>query len=143
MINDLLKQRLLRKLESLDDERAYQVLDYVEFLESRYGRRAATGGLFDKLTETVEDVMRAGKLPVKAVSGTMSVMDTAGKLMKGVAAAGQAAVEEAVKAVGPTDAPTRRRPDAPADGTDVTGRAEPPSRQAAEPPDLPDPDPPG
>ncbi len=120
MINDLLKQRLLRKLESLDDERAYQVLDYVEFLESRYGRRAASGGLFDRLTETVEDVMRAGKLPVKAVSGTMSVMDTASKLMKGVAAAGQAAMEEAVKAVG-------------------DGPPSPPSRS----PDLPDPDPPG
>ena len=100
MINDLLKQRILRKLETLDDERAYQVLDFVEFLESRYARRATPGGLLDRLTETVEDVMRAGRLPVKAVSGTMSVMDTATKLMKGVAAAGQAAVEEAVRAVG-------------------------------------------
>ena len=138
MINDLLKQRLLRKLESLDDERAYQVLDYVEFLESRYGRRAATGGLFAKLTETVEDVMRAGKLPVKAVSGTMSVMDTAGKLMKGVAAAGQAAMEEAVKAVGEGRA-------AGAAGTAMTaGEAEPPPPSPPSPPSsLPDPGPPG
>jgi hypothetical protein len=135
MINDLLKQRLLRKLESLDDERAYQVLDYIEFLESRYGRRAATGGLFDKLTETVEDVMRAGKLPVKAVSGTMSVMDTASKLMKGVAAAGQAAVEEAVKAVGQSDS----RADGPSDSREV-GTAQP---VPTEPPSLPKADSPG
>jgi hypothetical protein len=138
MINDLLKQRLLRKLESLDDERAYQVLDYVEFLESRYGRRAASGGLFDKLTETVEDVMRAGKLPVKAVSGTMSVMDTAGKLMKGVAAAGQAAMEEAVKAVGPTE---RRSDGAPAPA--AAEEADRPVAPSPRRPDLPDPDPPG
>jgi len=135
-INDLLKQRLLRKLESLDDDRAYQVLDYVEFLESRYGRRAATGGLFDRLTETVEDVMRAGKLPVKAVSGTMSVMDTASKLMKGVAAAGQAAVEEAVKAVGPTE----RRSDGAGATTEGT---DPPVAPSPRRPDLPDPDSPG
>jgi len=133
MINDLLKQRLLRKLESLDDERAYQVLDYIEFLESRYGRRAATGGLFDKLTETVEDVMRAGKLPVKAVSGTMSVMDTASKLMKGVAAAGQAAVEEAVKAVGQSDSRT----------VGPSGDAPPAIQPSSPPADLPDPDSPG
>jgi hypothetical protein len=100
VINDLLKQRILRKLETLDDERAYQVLDFVEFMESRYAQRGTTGGIFDRITETVEDVMRAGRLPVKAVSGTMSVVDTATKLMKGVAAAGQAAVEEAVRAVG-------------------------------------------
>ncbi len=135
MINDLLKQRLLRKLESLDDERAYQVLDYVEFLESRYGRRAATGGILDRLTETVEDVMRAGKLPVKAVSGTMSVMDTATKLMKGVAAAGQAAVEEAVKAVGET------RTAGTAGTAMAAGGTEPP--QPPPHPDLPDPDRPG
>jgi hypothetical protein len=126
-INDLLKQRLLRKLEVLDDERAYQVLDYVEFLESRYAKRAPTGGIFERITETVEDVMRAGKLPVKAVSGTMSVVDTATKLMKGVAAAGQAAVEEAVKAVGESTA-----------AAGSARSAQPP--QPSPPPDLPKPD---
>jgi hypothetical protein len=42
--------------------------------------------------------MRAGKLPVQAITGTMSLMDSAAKVMKGLAAAGQAVVEEAVKA---------------------------------------------
>ena len=41
---------------------------------------------------------RAGKLPVQAITGTMSVMDSAAKVMKGLAAAGQAVVDEAVKA---------------------------------------------
>ncbi len=140
-MNDLLKQRLLRKLEALDDERAYQVLDYVEFLESRYGRRAATGGLFEKLTETVEDVMRAGKLPVKAVSGTMSVMDTATKLMKGVAAAGQAAVEEAVKAVG-EGATAGRRDGELRDGEARAGEGRNPPSPPSPPSSLPKADPP-
>lgn len=100
-MNDLLKQRILRALETLSDDRAYQVLDYVEFLESRYAERQRPSGILAKLTETVEDTMRAGKLPVKAISGTMGIMDSAAKVMKGLAAAGQSVVEEAVKVVEP------------------------------------------
>lgn len=97
-MNDLLKQRIMRRLEQLDDQRGYQVLDYLEFLVSKYAERASPSGLFAKLTETVEDTMRAGKLPIQAISGTMGLMDSAGKVMKGLAAAGQSVVDEAVKA---------------------------------------------
>jgi hypothetical protein len=97
-MNDLLRQRILRALETLDDERAYEVLDYIEFLSSKYAERARPTGLFAKLTETVEDTMRAGKLPLQAISGTMGLMDSAAKVMRGLAAAGQAVVEEAVRA---------------------------------------------
>lgn len=104
-MNELLKQRILRKLETLGDERGYQVLDYVEFLESRYAERATPSNLFARITETVEDTMRAGKLPLKAISGTMGLMDSAAKVMKGLVAAGQAVVEEAVKAAEGTGKP--------------------------------------
>ena len=97
-MNDLLKQRIARALDALSDERGYQILDYIEFLESKYAERARPGGIFAKLTETVEDTMRAGKLPIQAISGTMGLMDSAAKVMKGLAAAGQAVVDEAVKA---------------------------------------------
>ena len=97
-MNDLLMQRILRRLEALSDERGYQVLDYVEFLESKFAERAAPTGMFAKFTETVEDTMRAGKLPIQAISGTMGVMDSAAKVMKGFAAAGKSVVEEAVRA---------------------------------------------
>lgn len=95
-MNDLLRQRILRALETLPEERAYQVLDYIEFLESKYAERQRPTGFLAKITETVEDTMRAGKLPIQAISGTMGVMDSATKIMKGLAAAGQAVVEEAV-----------------------------------------------
>jgi hypothetical protein len=98
-MNDLLRQRILRALETLSDDRAYQVLDYVEFLESKYAERQRPSGILAKLTETVEDTMRAGKLPVRAISGTMGIMDSAAKVMKGLAAAGQSVVDEAVKVV--------------------------------------------
>jgi hypothetical protein len=96
-MNDLLKQRISRLLETLDDEKAYQVLDYAEFLTSKYAARSEPSGLLAKITATVENTMRAGKLPVQAISGTMSLMDSAAKVMKGLVAAGQAVVEEAVK----------------------------------------------
>ncbi|MEO8137999.1 MAG: hypothetical protein ABI742_00040 [Gemmatimonadota bacterium] len=101
-MNDLLKQRILRRLESLPDERAYQILDFVEFLESKYAERAAPSGILARITDTVEDTMRAAKLPVQAISGTVGVMDSASRIMKGLAAAGQAVVDEAVKAAKPT-----------------------------------------
>jgi len=97
-MNETLKQRILRRLENLSDDRGYQILDYVEFLDSKYAERVAPTNLFARMTETVEDVMRAGKIPVKAISGTLGVMDSAGKVMKGVAAAAQAVVDEAISA---------------------------------------------
>jgi len=110
-MNDLLKQRIGRLLDSLDDERGYQILDYIEFLDSKYAERARPGGILAKITETVEDTMRAGKLPIQAISGTMGLMDSAAKVMRGLAAAGQAVVEEAVRAAEtPSSRPLPPRP---------------------------------
>ncbi len=97
-MNDLLTQRIMRNLENLDDERGYRILDFIEFLNSKYADRANPSGLFAKITDTVEDTMRAGKLPLQAISGTMGLMDSAGKVMKGLAAAGEVVVGEAVRA---------------------------------------------
>ena len=71
---------------------------YVEFLDSKYAERSQPDGLLSKITATVENTMRAGKLPIQAITGTMGLMDSAAKVMKGLAAAGQAVVDEAVKA---------------------------------------------
>lgn len=125
-MNDLLKQRILRALDTLPDERAYQVLDFVEFLESKYAERQRPTGFLAKITETVEDTMRAGKLPLQAISGTMGLMDSATKVMKGLAAAGQAVVEEAISATQPTPAAAPRTP-APV----VPEKLEPPRESAS------------
>ena len=57
-MNDVLRERLLRKLEVLSEEKAYQVLDYVEFLESKYAERPAGAAPFQKVAETLEDIVR-------------------------------------------------------------------------------------
>ena len=106
-MNDLLKQRIIRLLDAASDERGYQILDFVEFLDSKYAERSQPDGILSKITATVENTMRAGKLPIQAITGTMGLMDSAAKVMKGLAAAGQAVVEEAVKAV--EESPAQQR----------------------------------
>jgi hypothetical protein len=96
-MNDVLRDRLLRKLETLSEEKVYQVLDYIEFLESKYAERPAGAPAFQKVAETLEDTMRAGRVPVSIIKGTMDAVGKAGKFFEGLAAAGKAAVEEARK----------------------------------------------
>ncbi|HEX9394158.1 MAG TPA: DUF2281 domain-containing protein [Gemmatimonadales bacterium] len=93
-MNDILRERVLRKLETLSEERAYQVLDYVEFLESKYAERPAGAPPFQRVAETLEDTLRAGRVPVTIIKGTMDAVGKAGKFLEGLAAAGKAAVEE-------------------------------------------------
>ncbi len=40
-MDELLRERILRRLENLPNDKAYQVLDYIEFLESKFGNRSA------------------------------------------------------------------------------------------------------
>ena len=100
-MNEFLWKRIERKLAALPDERVYQVLDYVEFLESRYGsQEAAAASPFQKLAEKVEDTLRAGRVPVTAIRSTMDAMSAASRLMSGIAAAGRAVVYEVTGAAG-------------------------------------------
>ncbi len=96
-MNDLLNERIRRKLDVMPDEQAYQVLDYIEFLESKYSQRAAGAPAFQKVAETLEDTMRAGRVPITLIRGTMDAVGKAGRFLEGLAAAGKAAVEEAKK----------------------------------------------
>ena len=96
-MNEQLKDRIMRSVESLPDERGYQVLDYVEFLESKYAERANPNNVFTKLTDRAQDLMRAGKVPLDAISGTVAFFDGASKVMKGLASAAQAVVDDAAK----------------------------------------------
>ena len=58
-MHDALYQRLIRKIESLPDEQIYQVLDFIEFLESKYAAAVPVeaSGL-QKFAENLEDKLR-------------------------------------------------------------------------------------
>ena len=63
-MNEHLRDRLLRKLDTLSDERGYQALDYIEFLEARYATKPeAPISILGKFTDGVEDTLRAGPRP--------------------------------------------------------------------------------
>ena len=100
-MNDILRERLQRLLETLPDDQAYQVLDYIEFLESKYAQRAQGAPAFQKVAETLEDTMRAGRVPITIITGTMDAVGKAGRFLEGVVAAGKAAVEEAKRKPAP------------------------------------------
>lgn len=111
----------------MTDERAFQVLDYVEFLESKYSRQEApTGaaGLLFKLQETVEDGLRAGKVSASSVAETLGFMQKAVGVLSGVAAAGQsvasdlagAATRAARAAAGDMPAPPSQPPSGAGEG---------------------------
>ena len=98
-MNTFLRDRIFRKLESLSDERLYQVLDYVEFLESKYAeRQTPQPGIFTRFAETVEDQLRAGRVSASAISQTMNLMNQAMGVLNGVAAAGKSVASDIVSA---------------------------------------------
>lgn len=109
-VNDLLRDRIMRRLEVLPEDRQYQVLDYLEFLESKYAERQAPGpNVFQKFAEGVEDTLRAGNLSASTVAEAMGFMGKAMGVLSGVAAAGKSVAADIVSPPKPREAP---KPDA-------------------------------
>jgi hypothetical protein len=100
-MNPYLRDKLLQKLESLSDERGYQVLDYVDFLESKYAERAATATAANPLSrfaDAVEERLRAGKVSATAIAETMGLMNRAVGVLSGAAAAGKSVATDLMSA---------------------------------------------
>jgi hypothetical protein len=95
-MNQHLRDRINRKLENIPDERAYHVLDFVEFLESKYAERNNPDNVFTRFTDTVEDGLRAGKIPAAAIAESMNFMSKAMGVLGGVAAAGKSVASDIV-----------------------------------------------
>lgn len=108
-MNEHLRDRILRKLETLSDERGYQVLDYVEFLESRYAERQSPGGnAFTRFTEAIEDRLRAGKVSASAIAETVGFMNRAANVLNNALETGKSMATELVstaRASGTTQQP--------------------------------------
>lgn len=96
-MNEHLRDRILRKLETLSDERGYQVLDYVEFLESRYAeRQSPTANAFTRFTEAIEDKLRAGKVSASAIAETVGFMNRAANVLNSALETGKSMASEIV-----------------------------------------------
>jgi len=97
-MNEFLRDRIMRRLDGLPDERLYQVLDFVEFLESKYAQRQTPQNVFTRFAEGVEDTLRAGKVSTTAIAETMGLMNRAMGVLNGVAAAGRSVASDIVGA---------------------------------------------
>lgn len=80
MRDEYLRRRLWRKLESLPDERLYQVVDYVEFLESKYGETPEDPDGIQRFAEGIQDRLRRRRRApwaLRGVMGALGVVDRA------------------------------------------------------------------
>ena len=88
-MHDVLRQRLLRKIESLPEEQVYHVLDYIEFLESKYARhlpQEATG--LQKFAEGLEDRLRKKAVSPATIREAFQLIAAADRVLSSVSTAG-------------------------------------------------------
>lgn len=125
-MHDLLRERIGRHLEALPEERLYQVLDYIEFLSSRYARSPVhpPSSPLASFGEKLEDRMRVNRVGFGAIRSTLEAMGTADRVVAGLAEAGRSLLKE-VSGNGTGDAgerpPERRIPPAPREEYPVDG----------------------
>ena len=154
-MSDHIRDRIQRKLATLGDERLYQVLDYVEFLELRYGQPATSptpANPFQRFADGVEDRLLAGGIATSTVSEAMGFLNKAVGVLNNVATAGRTVATDLATAAqrmaepgaspsagaapGATPSGT-----ASAQGTGTAGPSAPPSatpsRPATDPTDMP------
>ena len=94
-MHDILRERLMRKIESLPEEQVYQTLDYIEFLESKYGTDAAeeTSGL-RRFAEVMEDKLRKRSMSPAKLREAFQLISAADRVLSNVSSAGRKLMEE-------------------------------------------------
>jgi hypothetical protein len=136
-MNDILRERLIRKLDTLPEERIYQILDYIDFLESKYAPKPSTSpNPLKRFAEGVEDTLRAGKMSATAIAGTMNVMNKAVGVVTDVANAGKSVASEIAGVVSSVTAP---KPSPGAPSSPPTSAASAPESASTDVPATPPP----
>jgi hypothetical protein len=112
-MNQILRERISRNLEALPEERLYQVLDYIEFLGSKYARDGVRppSSSFQRFGERLEDRLRTNGVAYTAIRSTLEAVGTADRMVNGLAEAGRTLfkeVEEGMRSAAPP--PEQPRP---------------------------------
>ncbi len=123
-MNENLKAKISGRLDALPDEVGRQVLDYLEFLDSKYNRSRRAPSPVQRLTESIEDRLGTVRIGDVAAKGGAQVLEAAGRLMEGLAAASRVVAEELEPA-----------------GTSAEHRREPPDAATPETPEPEEPPP--
>lgn len=115
-MHDVLRQRLLRRIESLPDEQIYQVLDYIEFLEAKYaGSVPVEASGLQKFAEGLEDKLRRKAVSPSTIREAFQLISAADRVLSGVSSAGKqilADLNDAVDTAPETGVRTPPRPEA-------------------------------
>jgi hypothetical protein len=103
---DVLRDRIWRNLEALPEEKLYQVLDYIEFLNSKYSREPVRPGTpFQKFGERLEDRLRGNRVGLDAIRSTLGVVGTADRMVSGITEAGRSLIREVGGTALPPESP--------------------------------------
>ena len=89
-MHDVLRQRLMRRIESLPEAQVYQVLDFIEFLESKYARdlQVETSGL-QRFAEGFEDKLRKKAVSPSTIREAFQLIAAADRVLSSVSTAGR------------------------------------------------------
>jgi len=105
-MHDALRQRLIRKIESLPDEQIYQILDYIEFLESKYAvAEAVEASGLQKFAEGLEDRLRKKAVSPSTIREAFQLISAADRVLSGVSSAGRRVVNDLNQALQPDERP--------------------------------------
>ena len=97
-MHDVLRSRVMRKIESLPENQVYQVLDFIEFLESKYAPdlKAQTTGL-QRLAEGLEDQLRKRAFNPSNLREAFQLIAAADRALSSVAQAGRQLLGDVVE----------------------------------------------
>ena len=100
-MHDVLRQRLMRKIESLPEEQVYQILDYIEFLEGKYATDLAqeASGL-QKFAESMEDKLRKKAMSPATLREAFQLISAADRVLSNVSSAGKQLLDELTPSLG-------------------------------------------
>lgn len=103
-MHDVLRTRVLRKIESLPESQVYQVLDFIEFLESKYAPdlKAQTSGL-QRLAEGLEDQLRKRAFNPSNLREAFQLIAAADRALSSVAQAGRQLLGDVVEGGTPVE----------------------------------------
>lgn len=103
-MHDVLRQRLLRRIESLPEAQVYQVLDFIEFLESKYARevQVEASGL-QKIAENLQDRMRKKAMNPETLREAFQLIAVADRALSGVSTAGRQILKDLGTAIDPPE----------------------------------------
>ena len=94
-MHDILRERLIRKIETLPEDQVYQTLDYIEFLEGKYGAEDGeeASGL-RRFAEAGEDKLRKRSMSPAKLREAFQLLSAADRVLSNVSSAGRKLVEE-------------------------------------------------